>query len=96
MGRSKVITYTTMFDEALKDAATADPKTSQTQMAELLKRPDAKSAHPEFDHFIPIFIGTGVAGDDAGERLWTMEERSLSRAQYRLSDISAHRSQMSA
>lgn len=81
--------YTASFDSALKEAATSNPKERQTRMAALLKRPDARQAHPTFDHLLPIFIGAGAAGDDRGERLWTLEEGSMSWAQYRFGEVDA-------
>ena len=58
-------------------------------MAELLKRKDARQAHPSFEHLLPIHIGAGAAGDDMGKRLWTYEEGSMSWAQYRFGDVPA-------
>ena len=58
-------------------------------MANLLKRHDARQAHPTFDHLLPIFVGAGAAGDDIGERLWTLKEGSMSWAQYRFGEVAA-------
>lgn len=52
-------------------------------MAELMRRPDARQAHPRFDHLLPVFVGAGAAGEDLGRRLWTLKEGSLSWAQFR-------------
>jgi len=79
--------YTTSFDEALKDAVKLSASEREQRMAELLRRPDARQAHPGFDHLLPIFVGAGAAGDDLGERLWTLKEGSLSWAQYRFGNI---------
>ena len=81
--------YTISFDEALKDAATSLPAEREQNMADLLRRPDARRAHPTFDHLLPIFVGAGAAGDDVGERLWTLKEGSLSWAQYRFGEVAA-------
>lgn len=56
-------------------------------MAELLKRSDARQAHPSFEHLLPIHIGAGAAGDDLGKRMWTLEEGSMSWAQYRFGEV---------
>ncbi|KAI9809303.1 MAG: hypothetical protein M1825_002594 [Sarcosagium campestre] len=81
--------YTVSFDEALRDATTAPPTERQAKMAALLTRPDARQAHPGFDHLLPIHVGAGAAGDDVGERLWTLGEGSMSWAQYRFGDVPA-------
>lgn len=79
--------YAVSFDEALKNAVTTAPAERQRAMAELLKRPDARQAHPYFDHLLPIHIGAGAAGEDLGKRIWTYPEGSMSWAQYRFGEI---------
>jgi aromatic ring-opening dioxygenase catalytic subunit (LigB family) len=79
--------YAVSFDEALKDAVTAAPVERQKAMADLLKRPDARQAHPSFEHLLPIHIGAGAAGEDLGKRTWTLPEGSMSWAQYRFGEI---------
>ena len=86
-GISQPMPYTSTFDEALKDAVTSHPAEREQKMASLLRRPDARRAHPTFDHLLPIFVGAGAAGDDIGERLWTLEEGSVSWAQYRFGEV---------
>lgn len=56
-------------------------------MAQLLKRGDARQAHPTFDHLLPIHIAAGAAGRDSGTRLFTMADGSMSWAQYRFGDV---------
>ncbi|KAK4694439.1 4,5-DOPA dioxygenase extradiol, partial [Lecanoromycetidae sp. Uapishka_2] len=65
----RIMPYTSSFDEALKDAATSAPAEREQKMVALLKRPDARQAHPTFEHLLPIFVGAGAAGDDVGKRL---------------------------
>lgn len=89
-GTSRPMSYTSSFDEALKDAATSLPAEREQKMANLLRRPDARQAHPTFDHLLPIFVGAGAAGDDVGERLWTMKEGSMSWAQFRFGEVAAN------
>ena len=89
MGMSRPMPYTTSFDEALKDAVTSLPAEREQRMANLLKRSDARQAHPTFDHLLPIFVGAGAAEDDVGERLWTLQEGSMSWAQYRFGEVVA-------
>ncbi|PWY90440.1 aromatic ring-opening dioxygenase LigB subunit [Aspergillus sclerotioniger CBS 115572] len=87
-GDPRPLPYTVSFDEALKEAVTKkDPAEREKAMADLLKRPDARQAHPSFDHLLPIHIGAGAAGDDVGRRLWTLKEGSMSWAQYRFGSI---------
>ena len=87
-----ILPYTTTFDEALREAVTesslsssssSSPDERQQKMAALVKRLDARSAHPTLEHLMPIYIAAGAAHDVAGERLWTHLEGSLSWAQYR-------------
>ncbi len=87
---SQPMSYTSSFDEALKDAATSLPAEREQKMSDLLRRPDARQAHPTFDHLLPIFVGAGAAGDDVGERLWTLKEGSMSWAQYRFGEVAAN------
>ncbi|KAI0206422.1 putative aromatic ring-opening dioxygenase LigB subunit [Astrocystis sublimbata] len=79
--------YTSTFDDALEEAASVDPKDRQVAMAALMKRPDARTAHPSVEHILPIYIAAGAAGSDVGERLWTMPEGSLNWAQYRFGAV---------
>jgi len=81
--------YTLTFDAALKDAATAEPAERQQRLAELLRRPDARKAHPSFEHCLPIHVAGGAAGADKGTRIWTMPEGSMSWAMYRFGDVPA-------
>ena len=79
--------YTVSFDEALKDAVTTEPANRQKALADLLHRPDARQAHPTFDHLLPIHVGAGAAGEDAGKRLWTLMGGSMSWAQFRFGEV---------
>jgi 4,5-DOPA dioxygenase extradiol len=81
------VPYAISFDEALKDAATAPPAERQKKLADLLKREDARKAHPSFEHLLPIHVGAGAAGRDTGMRLFTLVEGSLSWAQYRFGNV---------
>ncbi|KAJ9489467.1 hypothetical protein VN97_g3808 [Penicillium thymicola] len=86
-GSSTPMPYAVSFDKALKDAVTTAPGERQKAMAELLKRPDARQAHPSFEHLLPIHIGAGAAGEDRGKRTWTLPEGSMSWAQYRFGEV---------
>jgi 4,5-DOPA dioxygenase extradiol len=88
-GNSTPLPYTASFDEALKDAVTTPPEKREEAMAKLLKRPDARQAHPYFDHLLPIHVGAGAAGQDRAKRLWTLKEGSMSWAQYRFGEMTS-------
>lgn len=80
---------TDLWDSERPLANIRQPESRQKAMAELLKRKDARQAHPSFEHLLPIHIGAGAAGEDLGKRLWTLEEGSMSWAQYRFGEVSA-------
>ncbi|KAI4105266.1 MAG: hypothetical protein L6R37_002814 [Teloschistes peruensis] len=86
---SQTLPYTASFDEALKQAVESPPDKREKLMADLLERPDARQAHPHFDHLLPIHVGAGAAGDDEGKRLWTLAEGSMSWAQFRFGEVAA-------
>ncbi len=81
--------YAFSFDEALKEAATATPEERQAKMSALMRRSDARKAHPSLEHLLPIHVGAGAAGSDLGEQLWTLPEGSMSWAQYRFGKVAA-------
>jgi hypothetical protein len=78
MGNPKPLPYITSFDEASKDAVATTLENREKALTNILRRPDATLAHPTFDHLLPIHIGAGAAGEDIGQRLWTLKEGSLS------------------
>ncbi|KXT17158.1 hypothetical protein AC579_353 [Pseudocercospora musae] len=88
-GQPGALEYTYSFDAALKDAVEEAPEKRQKAMAELLKRKDARKAHPTFDHLLPIYIGAGAAYEEKGKQLWTLPEGSMSWAQYRFGEVGA-------
>ncbi len=79
--------YTVSFDEALKDAVQGSPEGREQRMAELLKRSDAGKVHPTIEHLLPIYVGAGAAGADAGRRIWTMKEGCTSWGMFRFGDV---------
>jgi 4,5-DOPA dioxygenase extradiol len=84
-----LFSYTFSFDEALKEAATARPEERQAKMSALMRRSDARKAHPTLEHILPMYVAAGAAGLDLGEQLWTFPEGSLSWAQYRFGGAAA-------
>lgn len=86
-GNPRPMPYAVSFDEALKDAATKAPAEREQALTDLLKRPDARQAHPTFDHLLPIHVGAGAADEDVGKRIWTLPEGSMSWAQFRFGEL---------
>jgi 4,5-DOPA dioxygenase extradiol len=82
-----VFRYAFSFDEALKEAATAEPEQRQAKMSTLMRRSDARKAHPTLEHILPMYVAAGAASSDVGEQLWTLPEGSLSWAQYRFGKV---------
>jgi 4,5-DOPA dioxygenase extradiol len=82
----KPMSYVVSFDEALKDAVTAPPDQREKALADLIMRPDARQAHPTFEHLLPIHIAAGAARGDLGKRLWTLIHASFSWAQFRFGE----------
>jgi 4,5-DOPA dioxygenase extradiol len=79
--------YSSTFDDALKDAVESNPEERERKMLELLKRSDGRQAHPTLDHLLPMYVAAGAAGESSGQQLWTMPELSLSWAQYRFGEL---------
>ncbi|KAL3425495.1 aromatic ring-opening dioxygenase [Phlyctema vagabunda] len=87
MGSDRPLPYAVSFDEALRAAVESSVESREEKLENLLKRPDARQAHPTFEHLLPIHVGAGAAGDDLGKRLWTKPEGSMSWAQFRFGDV---------
>ena len=87
IGAGQVLQYTKTFDEALKGAVESAVQEREDAMKALLKRADARKAHPGFDHLLPIYVGAGAAGDNEGKRLWTWLDGSVSWAQYKFGEV---------
>ncbi|PNS13982.1 4,5-DOPA dioxygenase extradiol [Sphaceloma murrayae] len=87
MNKPTPMPYTVSFDKAIKEAVEQKVEDRQAAMAGLLKRPDARRAHPSFEHLLPIHIAAGAAGNDMGKQFWTLPEGSMSWAQYRFGDL---------
>ncbi|KAF3942217.1 hypothetical protein ABW19_dt0206311 [Dactylella cylindrospora] len=83
---TKPLPYVGPFDRALEDAMTSGTGDGrEAKMLQLLKRRDARAAHPHFDHIIPIYVAIGAASDAVGRQLFNHQEGSLGWAQYKLS-----------
>ncbi|KAK0908109.1 hypothetical protein LTR02_005116 [Friedmanniomyces endolithicus] len=85
----KPMPYAVTFDEALKEAAETSPESRQKAMSELLMRPDARKAHPTFEHLLPVYVAAGAAGSDSAKQLWTMAEGSMAWGQFRFGEVEA-------
>ena len=66
-----------------------EPAGRQAAMTALLKRGDARAAHPSLEHILPMHVAAGAAGSDVGVRLWALPEGSLNWAQYRFGAVAA-------
>jgi aromatic ring-opening dioxygenase catalytic subunit (LigB family) len=55
-----------MFDDWLKEAATAEPETRARRLGDWTSAPGARAAHPREEHLIPLMVVAGAAGDDPG------------------------------
>lgn len=83
----RFLRYATDFDEALKAAATANPEQRWEKLSALMRRSDARRAHPTLEHIFPMYVAAGAAGVDNCEQAWTLPEGSLSWAYYRYGEI---------
>lgn len=76
--------YSKSFDEALKVAVTTNHGEGRKEaLVDILKRSDARRAHPTFEHLLPIHIAAGAAGEDAAKRLYSNQVGSLAWGQFR-------------
>lgn len=79
--------YVQSFDRALEEAITTTTgETREQKLVQLLRRGDARAAHPHFDHILPMYVAVGAASGARAELLFNHYERSLSWAQYRFVD----------
>ncbi|KAH7336284.1 putative aromatic ring-opening dioxygenase LigB subunit [Rhexocercosporidium sp. MPI-PUGE-AT-0058] len=81
--------YAPTFDEALRAAVEfeGDVEEREEMMVELLRRKDARGAHPSFEHLLPVHVAVGAAAGDRGVRLWTLVEGSFSWAMFRWGEV---------
>lgn len=86
---NKPMDYAKTFDVALKESLVnvTSGADRRQKLAEVIKRSDARKAHPTFEHLLPVHIASGAAGDDKAVQLWTLPEGSLSWAQYRFGEV---------
>nr|POF14345.1 4,5-dopa dioxygenase extradiol [Quercus suber] len=86
-GNGKLMPYASTFEEGVGEAVMTEPAKRQSALTALLKRDDARQAHPSFEHILPLHVVAGAAGSDTGKRVWAFPEGSLNWAQYRFGDI---------
>ncbi|EGX45926.1 hypothetical protein AOL_s00112g115 [Orbilia oligospora ATCC 24927] len=80
-----VLPYVKPFDKALEAAMTENVGEEREEaMLRLLKRSDARAAHPTFDHILPIYVAIGAGSNSRGKQIFNHREGSLGWAQYRL------------
>lgn len=80
--------YASTFEEGVVEAI-ANPKERRAALSALLKRSDARSAHPSLEHILPMHVAAGAAGEDLGTRIWALPEGSMNWGQYRFGDVPA-------
>jgi aromatic ring-opening dioxygenase catalytic subunit (LigB family) len=81
--------YSVSFDEALRAAVESDPQGRKERMAALVKRPDARLAHPTFEHFWPVIVACGAGAEETGKRIWGMSEGGVGWAMFKWGEVSA-------
>lgn len=81
--------YSVSFDKALRAAVESELVGREERMLALVERPDAKLAHPTFDHFWPVVVACGAGSEEKGERIWGLNEGSVGWAMFRWGDVSA-------
>ncbi len=60
--------YCASFDDALNEAVTAWPIERRKEMLMgLMKREDARRAHPSWEHLLPVFVAAGAAHGEDGK-----------------------------
>ncbi|KAK6361102.1 hypothetical protein TWF730_004850 [Orbilia blumenaviensis] len=83
-----VLPYVKPFDKALEAAMTGSVgEEREDAMLKLLKRSDARAAHPTFDHILPIYVAIGAGSSARGKQTFNHREGSLGWAQYRLDEV---------
>lgn len=83
-GKPGALPYAYSFDAALKEAVEQPAGEGREEaMRALLRRGDARKAHPSFEHLLPVFVGAGAAGSDEGRQIWTLAEGSMSWGMFR-------------
>ncbi|KAF8428272.1 extradiol ring-cleavage dioxygenase [Tirmania nivea] len=90
-GTNKVMEYVATFDEALREAVVDGGigEERRKKMEEMLRREDARKAHPTFEHLLPVFVAAGAAEGEGAQRTWTLGEWSMSWAQFRFGEVGA-------
>ncbi|KAF2173545.1 hypothetical protein M409DRAFT_61912 [Zasmidium cellare ATCC 36951] len=84
---SKTMPYASTFEAGLTEAIATKEGDREKAMTDLLRRGDARQAHPSLEHVLPIHIVAGAAGSDVGERIWALPEGSLNWGQYRFGKV---------
>jgi aromatic ring-opening dioxygenase catalytic subunit (LigB family) len=59
------------FDAWLTGAVTAEPEERDSRLRQWATAPSAREAHPREEHFIPLLVAAGAAGEDVGRRVFT-------------------------
>lgn len=75
--------FSVAFDDWLEGALTADPAARTAALLRAPSHPAYAQAHPTPDHFLPLLVAAGAAGDDVGARVHGGFQHALSMAAYR-------------
>lgn len=86
--KKQPLPYSVSFDMALRAAVESDIDGREERMAALVKRPDARLAHPSLDHFWPVIVACGAGSEEKGERIWGMGEGGVGWAMFRWGEVS--------
>ncbi|MGB0237586.1 MAG: DODA-type extradiol aromatic ring-opening family dioxygenase [Cycloclasticus sp.] len=62
--------HSTLFDNWLTDACTAEPIERNKQLTNWSSAPSAKQSHPREEHLLPLMVIAGSAGKDVGKRIF--------------------------
>jgi len=91
LGEDEIPDYVPAFEEAVKHAVTGTGPGEERRIAMegLLSREDIRGAHPTFEHLLPVHVAAGAAEGEKAVQMWTMQERSMSWAQYRFGEVAA-------
>jgi aromatic ring-opening dioxygenase catalytic subunit (LigB family) len=58
------------FDAWLTESVEADSDTRRKRLEAWSSAPDARRAHPEEEHLLPLMVAAGAAGNDPGKRVF--------------------------
>ncbi|RPA82992.1 LigB-domain-containing protein [Ascobolus immersus RN42] len=82
--------YTKPFDDALTEAVVRGTgEEREGKLVELLRRQDARKAHPTFEHILPVHVAAGAAAGERGKKLFDMPQGSMAWSMFRFGEVPA-------